>query len=764
MAQTNEPLATAAPVAPGSGMPNSEMNNKLISECRGLFNDNYTKILEDFFSNIDDEFFALSEKAGNGSDQTRYFDAMRYIRQERDGVQNSYLSLAFRQYDAFFWKKQSDKNDQPGAGTLTSMDLSLVDNDVLEDDLAITTMVDKGNNASYEELSALNKRFAVIAGRKTVSLEDNPIAPYLLCRAFKTVAEPLTLDTNVKLYFYMFFEKQVIKQLGPIYDQLNERLILRDILPEIKSKIKKSSGGGNHERNSGDEDKKQAAEKPVVTISPEELAAHAEVFQSMQSVLGDWRKRSGIEVSQGTGPAYEADDVLDSLSMLQASSADLSSLGATDKMLEQGLKLIVTKELERLQPEGTEARPLSGADEDVIDMVSMIFGFILEDENLPDPIKLLLGRLQIPLVKVAIIEKAFFAEKEHPARLLLNCLAQAGVGVDESSYAVNPVYEKIKFVTEQILAEFEKGAGVFGELLEDFQVFLSKEEQRSEMIESRTRQTTQSKEQVALARQKVLHEIALKSQGKQIPKAVKKLLVKAWRDVLQLSYLRQQKEPDKWEQSLAVVDELIASVNYSGLLSSVDRKKAAAEIVALVKTMRKGLEDISYDTERMAKMFKDLKVCHIACLGSRPMPDVTIGPVVTEAEAVIDSVEHAEFDAEEIVMGDSTSSATGVDQFVQQANALEVGQWLEFVDESDKKVRAKLSWKSQVTSSCVFVNRKGVKVAEKTLQGLAVELRRGAAREIAQSDLPLMERAFNAIMTTIKGSEDNEAPMQELMA
>ena len=422
MAQTDEPLATAEPVSSGSGTRNSEMNNKLISECRGLFSDNYTKILDEFFGNIDDEFFTLSEKAGNSSEQTRYFDAMRYIRQERDGVQNSYLSSIFRQYDAFFWKTQEDLKDRSGVASSASMDLSLVDNEVLEDDLAITTMVDKGNNASYEELSALNKRFAVIAGRKVIGLEDNPIAPYFLCNAFKTVAEPLTLDTNVKLYFYMFFEKQVIKQLGSIYDQLNERLILRDVLPEIKSKIKKSKSGGNHERKSGDEDKNQTAEKSVVTVSPEELAAHAEVFQSMQSVLGDWRERSGIEVSQGTGPAYKADDVLDSLSMLQASSADLSGLGANDKMLEQGLKLIVTKELERLQPEGTEARPLSGADEDVIDMVSMIFGFILEDDNLPDPIKLLLGRLQIPLVKIAIVEKAFFAEKEHPERLLLNRL------------------------------------------------------------------------------------------------------------------------------------------------------------------------------------------------------------------------------------------------------------------------------------------------------------------------------------------------------
>lgn len=758
MAQADDTIATA-----GSGSIGSSVNKKLVSECRGLFSNDYTKILDGFFGSIDDEFFTLSEKADNSSTQARFFDAMRYIRKERVGIENSYLSLIFRQYDAFFWKKQTALNNRSGSSS-TNLDLSLVDHQVLEDDLAISTMVEKGNNTNYEELTALNKRFAVISGHKEVTLEDNPVAPFLLCSTFKTVAEPLTLESDVKLYFYMFFEKRVVKELGSIYNQLNERLILRNILPEIKSKIKKSSGGGNHDRKQSDE---PVAAKPEVVLSPEEIAVHTKVFKTMQSELSEWRSRSGIEVSQGTGPVYEADDVLDSLSMLQASSSDLSGLGASDEMLEQGLKLMVTKELQKIEPEGSEARPLSGADEDVIDMVSMIFGFILEDDNLPDPVKLLLGRLQIPLVKVAIMEKAFFAEKEHPARLLLNNLAKTGVGIDESSYTANPVYEKIKVVTEKILADFKQGSDVFTELLDDFHLFMEKEEQRGQVIESRTRQTTQSKEQIILAKRQITHEIALRSQGKKIPEAVKVLLEGAWKDVMQLAYLRQEKEPKKWTQVLKVVDKLIISVNYPESLDSVGRKKAVAEIVALVKVIRRSLEDMSYDPEGTAKIFADLKACHIACLGNKPMPNVTIGPIITEPEPDTSTPEIADMTgliAEEITLGDTPETAEKIDKFVRQTSRLEIGQWLEFTDEGDKKVRAKLSWKSQVTSSCVFVNRKGVKVAEKTVQGLAVELRRGAARLLEESDLPLMERAFTAIRNTINSSDNQASAVPELAA
>ncbi|MCC6373256.1 MAG: DUF1631 family protein, partial [Moraxellaceae bacterium] len=44
----------------------------------------------------------------------------------------------------------------------------------------------------------------------------------------------------------------------------------------------------------------------------------------------------------------------------------------------------------------------------VINLVSMLFDFILDDDYLPMAMKALLGRLQIPLLKVAIIDKTFF--------------------------------------------------------------------------------------------------------------------------------------------------------------------------------------------------------------------------------------------------------------------------------------------------------------------------------------------------------------------
>ena len=59
----------------------------------------------------------------------------------------------------------------------------------------------------------------------------------------------------------------------------------------------------------------------------------------------------------------------------------------------------------------------SASENQVIDIISMLFDFFFDDQTLPDPIKVLIGRLQIPILKVAILDASFFNHKKHPGIL-----------------------------------------------------------------------------------------------------------------------------------------------------------------------------------------------------------------------------------------------------------------------------------------------------------------------------------------------------------
>ena len=69
---------------------------------------------------------------------------------------------------------------------------------------------------------------------------------------------------------------------------------------------------------------------------------------------------------------------------------------------------------------------VSKDDRFIIDVVGMLFEYMLNDENLPDNVKALLSHLHTPFLKIAFLDPDFFEHSEHPVRLLLNSLTEAG--------------------------------------------------------------------------------------------------------------------------------------------------------------------------------------------------------------------------------------------------------------------------------------------------------------------------------------------------
>src|SRR5207344_1521069 len=67
-----------------------------------------------------------------------------------------------------------------------------------------------------------------------------------------------------------------------------------------------------------------------------------------------------------------------------------------------------------------------------MDIVAMLFDQIFSDKRVPYALKVLIGRLQIPVVKVAVLDKKFFSKKSHPARRLLDTLGEFAFGLDET--------------------------------------------------------------------------------------------------------------------------------------------------------------------------------------------------------------------------------------------------------------------------------------------------------------------------------------------
>ena len=106
-----------------------------------------------------------------------------------------------------------------------------------------------------------------------------------------------------------------------------------------------------------------------------------------------------------------------------------------------------------------------------IDMVGMLFEYILADENLPDSIKTLLSHLHTPFLKLAFLDSDFFENKEHKSRMLLDSLADAGASwVHHDGTAQYDMYNEIKQVVQRAVKEFKNDVNLFAELLMEFNI------------------------------------------------------------------------------------------------------------------------------------------------------------------------------------------------------------------------------------------------------------------------------------------------------
>jgi hypothetical protein len=87
------------------------------------------------------------------------------------------------------------------------------------------------------------------------------------------------------------------------------------------------------------------------------------------------------------------------------------------------------------------------------------------------------------------------------------------------------------------------------------------------------------------------------------------------------------------------------------------------------------------------------------------------------------------------------------DQYHELAETMTRGMWVEFTEESDVLVFAKLSWVSPLRGKYLFTHRNGLKAFSLTREELAQRFREDSARPVESE--PLLDRAFSDVMSRL---------------
>ncbi|MFA7553674.1 MAG: DUF1631 domain-containing protein [Spongiibacteraceae bacterium] len=559
-------------------------------------------LLQALFDNIDDALFELADRAEHNAEQNMYFESMRELRIKRRGIE---LNFGKALDDAFLQLLTSaDTPPTLGGAEEVSVDnLSLVGNDELEELVAADNMIAKAERQHPLSLQKLTVRLDSLFEQRAVTSKTNPYGPTVICYSFISVCKELDLDIKAKLVLFKLFDRYVMQALDGVYQLCNDTLVAGGILPKLGQRVT---------------DEKSAAQ-PEQAPQQGHAAGYdaASVFADLQNLLHqmpqpEQQAASGL-VAPGRAPQIPRATLMQLLQAVQQSLAPQVELQQQQAL--QGARpqqLDVQQALSDLLSAKLPSKPMSmgQVDDDAINLVAMLFQFILDDRNLAPLMKAQIARLQIPIIKVAMLDKSFFSKGGHPARKLLNEIANASLGwVPSGNIDRDPLYNKVCAIVSQISHDFDGDGSIFHQVLADFVAFLDVDKRRIGLVEQRTINAEDGKAKSELARTAVQSALNERVAGKALPKVVITLLEQAWSNVLFLICLKDGEQDKNWHDALQVVDDLLWSVG--PMTSPESRQQLLAMVPRLLQNLRAGLTKIGYNPFDMNQLFEELENLHL---------------------------------------------------------------------------------------------------------------------------------------------------------
>ena len=625
-----------------------------------------TTALTRMMEKVDDALFELADKAENNTVQSRYFDAMREIRLKRPAVQMRFkqkLEQAFEGRPKASRSGESKPETLSAPGAMPSLldddglpALQLVENDELEESLAVSNMVTKLHAGCKDALFALDRRMGLLLKDPELRMFGNPVGPETVCGAIQDACNEIESEIEIKLIVLKLFDKLVVNEIPAIYDDLNAALADQGVLPNIRRDYRGKTvsqpvrpvdpNGVNRDTDPHLQDAPSGSpagagygHPPAAAGTSYQQAAPGRVQPPVSGVAGGGEPTAGAaghSVSDGFPLAEQ--DLLATLRQVMTLHAGGNSpgIGATQTRASGALDSLTLLQQGRAPGEGQgyainipamadgrnsilrelkQSDVIGGmdrVDSMMIDIVAMMFDYILDDRGIPDPMKALLGRLQIPILKVAILDKTFFARKFHPARKLLNNLAEAAVGWQEERDGDDALHRLVTDIVHRILNEFEDDISLFSEVLKELEAFLAAEAQRVDECAEEAMDQIEARERLKTARREAQTEVRRRTAGERIPDVVREFLEVYWKNFLAIAYNNGGEDSEEWQNGIETMDDLVWSITPKQIPEERDRLKTL--LPSLLKRLNEGMSRVSVPDGFRNKLMATLVELHLGAV------------------------------------------------------------------------------------------------------------------------------------------------------
>ncbi|KPF70426.1 hypothetical protein IP84_01450 [beta proteobacterium AAP99] len=539
-----------------------------------------------------------------------------------------------------------------------------------------------------------------------IDAENNPFRPALFIDAVGVAWRQVTQVDRDELMVIDGFGPLLASTIEEAHKLLNERLDQRFPVSsarpvQAQGRTHAPAGGAAAPRPSA-ADVLRASGGAQSLGSPTRPLPTATQDQLMRRLAGERAREDGPGESAALGQMLERLlAMLGGMSQARGHSAQapeqtsLASTGAAGRSVQpQTADLNVLTRLTELARE----HAVQDADQRRLALLAQVFGVLLDDPAVHGRVKEIIGRMQVPLLKVALDDGDFFFDENHPARRMMNELLAAGLQDESPSEERVAALDALVDRAERVLADAPDEQA---QLMLDLDELQREEREFADSIIAEAAPVPDTEtDRVEAARHEVAQILGERISRDGVPEFVAQLLSEQWSEVLAMAYVRRAADPAVWLDAVRVMDLLIWSVLPA--TAPDHRTKLIKSLAELIQGLNAGFDALSWQSDARAEFLDQLASWHASIMRTGRVPD--------EPDA-----------------GRPTSVML---HFEADLDALTRGQWLEFIDEHGPGEMFRISWISPMRTRFILTPAKRAGVRLLTAVELGSRLDTGVIRVV----------------------------------
>ena len=768
----------------------------LVEKLKKAFLSDIKQRVDHLFEEADNWLMDRVDASGDPRLQQQYTEMLRFIKLHRHHFERNFFQSLQANFDQLQAPTQNGTDDSRVQLRDVSLDaLSLVGHDEMEQNVALDSMVVRCRGELGSELARVQARLQSLLPGKRLSSDNNPFDPKAICEALGRAVTDIPWDVKHDLIFFKLFQQYVLGSFPQVVAAMDAMLVQSGVLKDFSERellqyqlhkryskppetqpTRSPSNRGEAAPSSGDQGSSLPANRDWSQILQGALAGlqHPAAFSGPAEL--------GSQSAQAV--ALPLADLVSVLAQIPVSAPSDAGQGhwRADQLCQQ-----INGRVQEKNRNGQEFK-VDSVDTNIINLVSRLFEQVLERGALPGRVKVLLARLQIPFIRIALVDPDFLASSKHPARQLINEMADAGLEVGDSPEGQSDaVFSRIQAVIDTILSDYDDDISLLEGLCKDFVGFRQREARRASLVAQRMAALEEGKAKSAQVNQDVAEALQKLVGDQDIPSSFAWVLDKIWYSYLCWIHHREGKDSFAWNKALFQAEQMQVC-----LLPVESEQEAEDRLVAideLEQAIRESAKRISYRGAGLDSQLDELiglmqeKARYVpapaadaqaggsatenatenaepdaipeASPGSGNLADRLRAPRIPIQKASNTSVDSGKVTRLDLARKAHTGSEPEKvlqplpdnDPGLLKAQQLAVGTLMDY-QSAESAVRCKLAAYIKSIDKLIFVDRSGVKLFEKSTLELAHDINQGKVDLL--EDAMLFDRALESVISSLR--------------